>query len=118
VTGALVSSPRRPSSRRFARWLLLFVAFLLLAFFSLCAGLYWVMRQTPDFFGRVMMRIPEPVMAVLPFETLWMRARAGRLQPGDLAPDFNLPTLDHKDMVRLSSFRGSRPVVLVFGSYT
>jgi peroxiredoxin len=47
-----------------------------------------------------------------------MRARAGRLQPGYLAPDFNLPTLDHKDMVRLSSFRGSRPVVLVFGSYT
>ncbi len=76
------------------------------------------MRQTPDFFGRVMMRIPSPIMMVLPFETLWMRARAGRLQPGDLAPDFNLPTLDHKDAVRLSSFRGVRPVVLVFGSYT
>ena len=76
------------------------------------------MRQTPDFFGRVMMRIPDPIMAVMPFETLWMRARKGRLQPGELAPDFNLPTLDHKDMVRLSSFRGLRPVVLVFGSYT
>jgi hypothetical protein len=118
VTGAIVSPLRRPWSRRIARWLLLSVALLLLVYLSLCAGLYWVMRQTPDFFGRVMMRIPEPIMAVLPFETLWMRARAGRLQPGDLAPDFNLPTLDHKDMVRLSSFHGARPVVLVFGSYT
>jgi len=118
VTGALVSPLRRHWSRRIARWLLLSVVFLLLAHLSLCAGLYWVMRQTPDFFGRVMMRIPSPIMMVLPFETLWMRARAGRLQPGDLAPDFNLPTLDRKDTVRLSSFRGARPVVLVFGSYT
>lgn len=118
MTGALVSPSRRRWPRRIARWLLLSVAFLLLVCLSLCARLYWVMRQTPDFFGRVMLRIPEPMMAVLPFETLWMRARAGRLQPGDMAPDFNLPTLDHKDMVRLSSFRGSRPVVLVFGSYT
>jgi hypothetical protein len=100
------------------RWLLLSVLFLLLAHLSLCAGLYWVMRQPPDYFGRVMMRIPGPLMMVLPFETLWMQARAGALKPGDLAPDFNLPTLYHKDMVRLSSFRGSRPVVLVFGSYT
>jgi hypothetical protein len=118
VTAALLSPPRRAWFRRIARWLLLSVVFLLLAHLSLCAGLFWVMRQTPDFFGRVMMRIPSPIMMVLPFETLWMRARAGKLQPGDLAPDFNLPTLDHKDMVRLSSFRGSRPVVLVFGSYT
>jgi peroxiredoxin len=55
---------------------------------------------------------------VLPFEPLWMRARAGKLHPGDLTPDFTLPTLDHKSRVQLSSFRGSRPVVLVFGSYT
>jgi len=118
VTGAFVSPRRRPWSGRMARWLLFSLLFLLLAHLFLCAGLYWVMRQTPDFFGRVMMRIPAPVMMVLPFETLWMRARAGKLQPGDLAPDFNLPTLDHKSTVRLSSFRASRPVVLVFGSYT
>ena len=84
----------------------------------LCAGYYWAMRQTPDVFGRVMARTPLPVMMVLPFETLWMRARAGTLQAGDTAPDFNLPTLDRKQTVRLSSFRGSQPVVLVFGSYT
>ena len=40
------------------------------------------------------------------------------VQVGDTAPDFTLPTLDHKTTVHLAEFRGSRPVVLVFGSYT
>jgi hypothetical protein len=62
--------------------------------------------------------VPPIMMPVLPFETLWMRARAGHIQSGDMAPDFRLPTLDHTSTVQLSSFRGSQPVVLVFGSYT
>jgi hypothetical protein len=65
-----------------------------------------------------MTHVPGLMMPVLPFQTLWMRARAGKVQAGDLAPDFNLPTLDHSSTVQLSSFRGSQPVVLVFGSYT
>ena len=85
---------------------------------ALSAGLYLAMRQPPDAFGRIMKHVPMPMMLVLPFETLWNQARGGRLRPGDMAPDFTLPTLDHTDQVRLSSFRGSRPVVLVFGSYT
>lgn len=85
---------------------------------ALSAGLYLAMRQTPDAFGRVMKHVPMPIMLVLPFESLWNRARGGSLHPGDMAPDFRLPTLDHKDTVQLSSFRGSRPVVLIFGSYT
>ena len=40
------------------------------------------------------------------------------LKVGDMAPDFTLPTLDRKANVHLAEFRGSRPVVLVFGSYT
>jgi peroxiredoxin len=40
------------------------------------------------------------------------------LQIGDPAPDFKLKTLDGKREVQLSSFKGRRPVVLVFGSYT
>jgi hypothetical protein len=98
---------------------ILVVSFILLAMYlSLCAGFYWAMSQPPDVFGRIMAKTPLPVMMVLPFETLWTSARAGRLKPGDPAPDFRLPTLDHKATVQLSSFRGSRPVVLVFGSYT
>lgn len=37
---------------------------------------------------------------------------------GDEALDFELPVLEGEGTVRLSSFRGVRPVALVFGSYT
>lgn len=37
---------------------------------------------------------------------------------GDLAPDFTLHDIEGKDSVTLSSFRGKKPVALVFGSYT
>ena len=76
------------------------------------------MTRPPDAFGRVMKHVPMPAMIILPFEGLWNHARAGAIQPGDVAPDFRLPTLDHKDTGQLSSFRGSRPVALVFGSNT
>jgi hypothetical protein len=36
----------------------------------------------------------------------------------DPAPDFELPTLDGGETVRLSSLLEARPVALVFGSYT
>ena len=83
-----------------------------------CAGAYWAMRQTPDAFGRIVAHMPMPLMLALPFETLWTRARAGKVNIGDPAPNFRLPTLDHRSVVELASFRGDRPVVLVFGSYT
>ena len=37
---------------------------------------------------------------------------------GEPAPDFELPRLGDGQLVRLSSFRGDRPVALIFGSYT
>ncbi len=42
----------------------------------------------------------------------------GQLKPGDLAPDFNLKEQKSSRTVRLSDFRGVRPVALVFGSFT
>lgn len=105
-------------ARRILRILLRVVVILLSVEVLLCAGLYWAMLQPPDVFGRIIARTPFPLMMVLPFEPLWMRARAGSVKPGDMAPDFGLPTLDRKETVQLSSYRGSRPVVLVFGSYT
>ncbi len=101
-----------------ARKTLVVFATLLAVYLVLCAGLYVAMIQPPGVFGQIIAKTPFPLMMVLPFETLWNRARGGRLQPGDLAPDFRLPTLDHNSTVQLSSYRGSRPVVLVFGSYT
>ena len=95
----------------------------------LLCGLFWLaMIQPSDRFGRIIAGIPGPlriVMAVLPFESLWNLARGGGLAPGDPAPDFCLAAAGDPDesdsageCVRLSSFRGDRPVVLVFGSYT
>lgn len=48
------------------------------------------------------------------------RDREGKLKVGDPAPDFNLKyeAADKKGSVKLSSFKGKQPVVLVFGSYT
>ena len=34
------------------------------------------------------------------------------------APDFKLPRLGSTEQVQLSSFRGRKPVALIFGSYT
>jgi hypothetical protein len=85
-----------------------------------CGALFAIMRQSPETFARVMARIPGPVaFLVLPFETLWMRARAGKLHVGDPAPDFTLTKLDKSAQVQLSAFTAQRqPVVLIFGSYT
>ncbi len=43
-------------------------------------------------------------------------ARAPKV--GDVAPDFELVAAEGDETVRLSQFRGDRPVALVFGSFT
>jgi hypothetical protein len=52
-------------------------------------------------------------------EVAWQRASDAKApKVGDLAPDFELRDPSGKTVVRLSDFRGKRPVALVFGSYT
>ena len=80
--------------------------------------IYVIMRRPPEQFARRIAGMPGPAFLVLPFETLWTNARSGSLKPGDEAPDFDLQTVDKTARVKLSDFRGKRPVVLVFGSYT
>ena len=87
-------------------------------YLALIGALWAAMYQPPARFGLVMAKIPGSMFRVLPFRPLWMAARAGPLKRGDPAPDFELETVDHQSRVRLSAFRGSKPVVLVFGSYT
>ena len=77
-----------------------------------------MMKQPPETFSRVMMHVGPAPFLLFPFETMWKHARAGALHSGDAAPDFRLPLLDGSGSVELSSFRGNRPVVLIFGSYT
>src|ERR1700761_5791671 len=78
----------------------------------------WAMHQTPEKFGHVMAHMPMPAYFLFPFETMWLQARAGRLVPGDQAPDFTVETLQTKIPTQLGSLWSSKPVVLVFGSYT
>jgi hypothetical protein len=100
--------------KKFVKWLLLPV---ILYGFLVCALLI-AMYQPPPVFGRIMSKVPDVAFAVLPFKQLWFIARKGHLNIGDPAPDFSLWTADRKSRVQLSSLRGQKPVVLVFGSYT
>ena len=99
----------------FRRGVALFVVFYLAAL----TFIYWAMRQPPEKFARVMSKLPAPVVFLaFPFEPLWMRARAGTLNPGDQAPDFSLSKQDKTGSVQLAALTAQQPVVLVFGSYT
>jgi hypothetical protein len=94
------------------------VGTLALVYVLLFATVAAAMLQTPDRFGLFMRYMPAPlVWGALPAQPMWLWARAGKLHPGDAAPEFNLGTHDGSGRVSLSSLRG-RPVVLVFGSYT
>lgn len=50
-------------------------------------------------------------------DAILMRDESGP-RVGEMAPDFFLKRLGSEDRVRLSDFRGQRPVALAFGSYT
>jgi hypothetical protein len=88
------------------------------AYLLLSAALLAIMWQPPVRFAKAIAKVPGPMFLVLPFETLWSLARGGHVRPGDTAPDFDLETLDKSARVRLRSFQGREPVVLIFGSYT
>lgn len=100
------------------RWLVRLLLIVLVAYLAFTAMVYAAMRREPLEFSRFMMRLPQPFMYITPFPPMWNRARAGSLQSGDVAPDFDLETHNRANRVRLSSLRGDRPVVLIFGSYT
>jgi hypothetical protein len=99
-------------------WLSRILALLLMAYLGFLGFIWWAMRQTPERFASVMARMPVAAYFVLPFETMWTKARAGTLQAGDVAPDFTLMKLDKSDNVHLAALASQGPVVLVFGSYT
>lgn len=84
-----------------------------------CGLMYEEMRKPPEEFGRFMTRVPAPMaFLVFPFESLWTTARGGNIKPGDVAPDFELLTIDKSQSIRLSDLNRRQPVVLIFGSYT
>ena len=102
------------------KWVLRVIAALAAVYVALFATVAFAMMQTPERFGAFMKHMPAMVVwGGLPAERMWLRARRGHLAEGGVAPDFNLRTAqDRTRRVSLSSYRGDRPVVLVFGSYT
>ena len=100
------------------RWLVRIALVVAAIYLGFLVYIYVIMRRPPEQFARQIARMPGPAFLVVPFETLWTTARSGSLKPGDEAPDFDLQTVDKTARVKLSDFRGKKPVVLVFGSYT
>ena len=106
---------RLERKRRLILKMLIGIAILYLGFALVVTAM---MHQPPERFAAFMARMPMPAMMAIPFPPLWSFARDGALKPGDPAPEFDLQSVDRKSRVRMSSFLGVRPVVLVFGSYT
>src|SRR3974390_3940123 len=92
---------RKPTKRTLS----IFTVVLVLLWGSFLVLIGWAMRQPPEKFGRVMSHVPMPAFFLFPFETMWSHARAGVVQPGDPAPNFRLPTLDHQSEVDLAALR-------------
>jgi hypothetical protein len=102
------------------KWLLRVMAALIGCYIALFTTVAAAMLQPPQRFGAFMKHVPPVlVWGGLPAARMWTWARRGRVTVGDVAPDFDLRTaLDRTRRVTLASYRGQRPVVLVFGSYT
>jgi hypothetical protein len=101
------------------KWVFGVVLFLVTAYLALFGMVAFTMSRPPEQFGQIMKRLPMPVVwGVVPGPRIWNWARRGSLSEGELAPDFTLRQQEATEPVRLSSYRGKEPVVLIFGSYT
>lgn len=118
TTTANTNPVQRPR-KRWRRWVVAVAAVCFVGWVGTVGYVNWAMHQPPDAFGAIMAKMPMPAFLVLPFETMWNRARAGHLNPGDQAPDFTLKQLQGAETpLELAGLWTDRPVVLVFGSYT
>ena len=106
------------TKKRVRRWVASISAVCFAGWLCLVGYVNWAMHQPPEVFGHVMAKMPMPAYFVLPFETLWMRARHGQLNVGDSAPPLTVKKLEDHSAVSLASLWADRPVVLIFGSYT
>ena len=57
---------------------------------------------------------PSMVIGMLRYD----QREEGKLRVGDPAPDVPLVSLDGKNQLKLSAFIGTKPLVLIFGSFT
>ena len=106
------------TKKRIRTWVVSIAALCFAGWLCLVGYVNWAMHQSPEVFGHVMAKMPMPAYFVLPFETLWTRARKGHLSVGDAAPGLTLKKLEDHNPIDLASLWADKPVVLVFGSYT
>jgi hypothetical protein len=101
------------------KWLVRLALTAVACYAALFGTVLFAMNQTPGHFGQFMRHMPGVlVWGALPAQRMWLWSREGTLKEGDEAPMFTLSTYNHQSQVSLASYRGDRPVVLVFGSYT
>src|SRR5438270_13683780 len=115
------TAPMNSQPTKRSRWIKItavVVASVFVLWLAFVNFIWRAMHKPPEDFARVMSHMPWEVFLVVPFETLWTRARAGTLHVGDAAPDFSLVKLDKSANVRLSDVNAKQPVVMIFGSYT
>jgi peroxiredoxin len=62
--------------------------------------------------------MPSTVHFIKKEKTWQKKYDADAPKVGDLAPDFELADSSGENQIRLSDFRGRKPVALVFGSFT
>ena len=86
---------------RFWKWTL---GIVLGAFVLVFAGLSFMAGSPRDVYGMVRYAFPH--------------MHRGKLHPGDDAPDVRLLALDGGSYFHLRERTGTRPLVLIFGSYT
>jgi len=113
---AVFTTPKK--KRKWRRWLLPASAVLLAVWLYFLGYINRAMHQPPEAFAHVMAGLPMPAYFVIPFETMWSRARRGHVEIGDTAPSLTVKKLVDKSPVELGSLWTEKPVVLVFGSYT
>lgn len=109
-----MNAEEKSTLRRRLRMILIIVVS---AYVIVCGVILTLMYQPPPVVARVLKPIPDAAWMILPMKAMWKWANRGALALGDPAPDFDLPTIDGGQRVRLSALRG-QPVVLFFGSYT
>lgn len=111
--------PHPPNKNSFPKWAIRAAAVVAGVYVVFGMSVLTAMTQTPERFGLFMRHMPMPlVWGALPAQRMWLWARRGALAPGMMAPDFTLQRQDRSGRVTLSAFRGHKPVVLVFGSYS
>jgi len=119
ITSSETSSlPVRRSSRRWKQITATTLAVVFVLWLGLVSLMWREMHRPPEVFARFMSHMPWEIFLVVPFETLWTRARVGSIALGEPAPDFSLEKVDKSGSLRLSELDQGRPAVMIFGSYT